>query len=183
MIRTSALLTIAAALLLVAGTATAYPSGTRMQPGLGIFTGVTLDSSDDINMAHNFGFFVDLPLVKRFHIVPSADSYVLNIDPGSGGKKIGKMVTDFNIGFKFVLPLKRLEIYGMVAPGLTNTEGFDDDGDITVKRWGQVGFGGGVYFRLVDLLYLMGQVEYKQTFNDDVNPGTIHTNVGVLFRF
>lgn len=182
MLRISTILASVTAVLFLAGTALAYPSRTQVQPGLGIFTGVTIDSSDDINMAHNFGFFVDLPLVKRFHIVPSADTYVLNIDPGGGAKKIGKVVTDFNLGFKFVLPLNRLEVYAMVAPGLTNTEGIEDN-EVKVKRWGQVGFGGGLYFRLIDMLYAMAQVEYKQTFNDDVNPGTIHTNVGVLFRF
>jgi len=138
-------------------------------PGLGVFTGAKFNASGDWDLSHNFGFFVDIPLVQTFHITPSADTYTIN----------ESAVTDLALAFKFVVPLRFMRPYFAVAPGITT---YRNERDIVLS--GSVGS----YFKLVANLDALVQVEYKRMMTPPegelaTEKGSIHGQVGFLFRF
>jgi len=156
-------LLVAVMLLLVGwtgGAAQAHHYGA----GLGIFSGVKLDSDGIRDLSHNFGFVVDLPLIETFHICPTADTYSVD----------GALVTDLALAFKFVVSMWGVSPYAAIIPGITT---------MADERRVHLAGAGGVYFHLVSNLYLLAQVEYKQMVSSDADSGTLHGQGGVLFRF
>ncbi len=140
------------------------PAMAKPAPGLGVFSGVKFNSVDDFDLSHNFGFFVDLPLVSTFYLSPTADTYTLG----------EAAVTDLTLAFKFVIPLRGWAPYLGVLPGLST---------VSNDRHFIIGGAGGAYIHLVANLSLLVQVEYKQIFKDEIEGGTVHGQGGLLFRF
>lgn len=138
-------------------------------PGLGVFTGAKFNASGDWDPSHNFGFFVDIPLVQTFHITPSADTYTI----------ADAAVTDLSLAFKFVVPLRFMRPYAAISPGITT---YGNERDIVLA--GSVGS----YFKLVANLDLLVQAEYKRMMTPPegelaTEKGSIHGQLGILFRF
>ena len=160
----STILVVFAAGCFVSGNAWAGSSS----PGLSMFSGVSLSSrksgDEDRRWGHNFGFFVDLPIISTFHICPSAEMY--DLDETS--------MTDIAIAFKFVIPMGGLKPYIALVPGITS---------VGNEREGHLGAAGGVYWHLVSNLHLALQAKYKETLSSGSGVRVIHANGGLLFRF
>ncbi len=137
-------------------------------PGLALFSGFVLpdsrNSSNDDDGSHNFGFFVDLPLVYTFHISPGAELY-----------KVGRSnYTDLVISFKFMIPLKGITFFGALVPGITNS-GSD--------RYGHLGLAAGIELKIISNIAFFGQFKYKETLSSGSGLRAFHFNGGLIFHF
>ena len=139
--------------------------------GLGVFIGAAFPQgstatikSTDWQPSLNWGYYVNIPLISTFHLTTSSELY-----------KLGPQnATDFDIAFKFIIPLSGFNIFMGFAPGLTAV---GDALDI------HIGALGGVGFRLVSNLDAFIQLKYTFIFDGDQNIRLFHTNAGILFNF
>lgn len=138
-------------------------------PSLGISAGAVIPDGKissgtlEWDLGRNWGFFVDIPLLKSFHITPSAEIYSL--------KDIN--ATDMSLAFKFMIPLRSLSLYLGVVPGMTALPQ-----DIRVNLGGAVGLS----FHLISNTAFFVQGKYKEVFGDD-SLRVIHLNAGIMFYF
>ncbi|HUX40177.1 MAG TPA: hypothetical protein VMV83_03330 [Rectinemataceae bacterium] len=156
--------------LLVALLAFATAAQNRGGTSLGIFAGGDAPGSATANIASdgqvhlNWGFFVNLPLLQTFNIAPSAEVY-----------KFGTSnATDFDIAFKFVVPLSGLGIFAGISPGLTTVN------TLTAPH---VGVLGGATFGFVSNLDVFAMAKYTIVFDNSQNASVVHANAGIMFYF
>ena len=139
------------------------------EPSLGVFGGLILpDGKVSLKNVHwdpgyNWGFLVDLPLLKSFHLAPTAMMYRLG-DVHAG---------DMNLSFRFVIPTRYLSIYLGIAPGVTALVE-----DLKVNLGGEVGFSA----RLIGNVAFFFQGRYKEIFGGS-GIHVIHFDTGVMFYF
>jgi hypothetical protein len=140
------------------------------RPSLGVFAGAAIPGSNTSNLqgnnqdSFNWGFFVNLPLLQTFDIVPSAELYKF----GQGN------ATDFDLAFKFIVPLSRLEIFAGISPGLTSVS---QTTDLHIAGLA------GATFRLVSNLDAFVQAKYDYILDSGQNTGVTHLDAGILFNF
>ncbi|MEI6876746.1 MAG: hypothetical protein WCL50_16645 [Spirochaetota bacterium] len=115
-------------------------------------------------LALDWGFFVNLPLLQTFHIAPSAELYKFSTSNA----------TDFDLAFKFIVPLNRYSIFVGISPGLTTVN------SLTAPH---VGLLAGASFGLVSNLDAFAQGKYTMVFDGNQNMTVFHLNLGVLFNF
>ena len=139
--------------------------------GLGLSAGIALPrgsttsiASTDWQPSFNWGFYVNIPLVSTFHIMPSSELYKFN----------SQNATDVDIAFKFIVPLGAMDIYVGVAPGLTAVQ------DILALHVGAIG---GASFQLVSNLAAFAQMKYTVLFEGAQNISIMHITAGILFSF
>jgi hypothetical protein len=139
--------------------------------GLGLAAGAALPQgqipgviSTDWQPSFNWGFYVNIPLIYTFHITPSSELYTLG----------SQNATDFDISFKFIVPLSDFNFYAGFAPGLTAVS------EILAPH---VGFLAGGGFTLISNLEAFVQAKYTYVFQGNQNLGVFHVNAGVLFTF
>jgi hypothetical protein len=167
--RTALILALAAVALFLGFPLFAQVSGNSV--GLGISLGAALPQASpagvpgvDTQTSFNWGFYVNIPLVYTFHLTPSSELY-----------KFGTQnATDFDIAFKFIVPLSDFSLYAGLAPGLTAVA------DVLAIH---VGVLAGGTFRLISNLDAFVQAKYAWLFVGDQNIGVFHANAGILFTF
>ena len=137
---------------------------------LGLFAGgdapgaTTANIASDGQIHFNWGFFVNLPLLQTFSLAPSAELYRF----GSSN------ATDFDIAFKFIVPLNNFGVFAGVSPGLTA---------INALTAPHVGVLGGATFGLVSNLDAFVMAKYTAVFDGSQNASVVHVNAGILFYF
>ena len=142
----------------------------RSGTSLGLFAGADAPGSSTANIASdgqlhlNWGFFVNLPLLQTFHIAPSAELYRFQ----------ASNATDFDIAFKFIVPLSNFGVFVGVSPGLTTLNA------LTAPH---VGILGGATFGLVSNLDFFAMAKYTVVFDNTQNASVVHANAGILFYF
>lgn len=150
----------------------AFGLGAQSRSGasLGILVGgdtagaATTNIASDSQVHLNWGFFVNLPLLDTFHIAPSAELY-----------RFGRAnATDFDIAFKFIVPLPNFGVFVGISPGLTTVN------TLTAPH---VGVLGGATFGLVSNLDAFAMAKYTVVFDGSQNASVVHANVGILFYF
>lgn len=133
--------------------------------GLGVGAGVAVPHgavlSSDTTL--NWGFHVDIPVLDSFSISPS--TYLYRID--------GTSATDVSVSFKFVVPLGRLELFGGVTAGLTNTDHIDP----------HVGALAGLEMVLVSNLDVFVQANYRVMLQEGHDTRDLMVFAGPVFRF
>jgi hypothetical protein len=139
--------------------------------GLSAGVGYTFGSTPQIVIAgtdsplsFNWGFYVNIPLIYTFHITPSAELYKLGI----------QNATDFDLAFKFIVPLADFSLFGGVSPGITSVT------DVLALH---AGFLLGGTFHLVSNLEIFVLGKYTFVFEGGANLGVLHLNAGILFSF
>jgi hypothetical protein len=141
--------------------------------GLGVSVGVAMPEGqldeakfdiDDWDPSFNWGFYVNIPLVYTFHIMPSAELYKVG----------GQNATDISLAFKFIFNLWAIDLYAGVVPGLTAIN------DIAAFNVGGLV---GLSFNLFANLDMFVQAKYKVVIHGDRNSRILHANAGVLFTF
>ena len=156
--------------LLVAALSFGIAAQSRSGTSLGIFAGADAPGGSTANIASdgqlhlNWGFFVNLPLLQTFHIAPSAELYRFK----------QSNVTDFDIAFKFIVPLSNWGAFVGISPGLTTVN------TLTAPH---VGVLGGATFGLVSNLDFFAMVKYTVVFDNSQNASVVHANAGILFSF
>ena len=167
--RMKKLLAVACVILIVAGVSIAQQQ--QQGVGLGVEAGATFpqgqpESLDiqDWEPSFSWGFYVNIPLIRSFHITPSARLYKLN----------GENTTDVDLGFKFIVPLSGMNLYAGFTPGITTVS------DVTAPH---VGLVGGTSFDLVSNLDLFAQGTYQISFTENRNFRILNLGAGVLFEF
>jgi hypothetical protein len=161
---------ILAALVGAAFPAMAQVSGNSV--GLGLSMGAALASggtpliplSSNPQMSFNWGFYVNIPLIYTFHITPSSELYQLGL----------LNATDFDLAFKFIVPLSVVDLYVAAVPGLTAV------GQALTPH---VGIQAGGSFSLVSNLDAFIQAKYIWLFEGNSSIGVFHANAGILFNF
>jgi len=138
---------------------------------LGVFVGAGLPQGNTASLPNadgvlsfNWGFYVNIPLIHTFTLTPSSELYRLG----------SQNATDFDIGFKFIVPLDSLSIYAGFAPGLTAASTVIDP---------HVGLLAGVGMKLVSNLDGFAQVKYAFIFDGSENIKVLHLNAGLIFNF
>lgn len=164
--RTSMLAIIVTAALACA----AAPAAAQNRPSLGVSLGGAFPGSPTANIpsdrqaSFNWGFYVNLPLLETFNIVPSAELY-----------KFGQAnATDFDLAFKFIVPLQRFALFAGISPGLTT---------VNSAPVIHIGALGGASFRLAGNLGAFVQAKYNFVIDGSQNTSVIHLNTGLLFNF
>ena len=111
-----------------------------------------------------YGFYVDIPLVSTFHITPSSELYRL----------ADQNATDFDLAFKFIVPLASMDIFAGFVPGLT-----------AVSSTLDVHLGAliGASFSLVSNLSAFVQGKWDLLFDPAQNVNIFHLTAGILFAF
>lgn len=140
-------------------------------PRLGALFGASFPHGDgewEPNFA--WGFFVDIPLASSFQISPSALVYTL--DPEDDAQA-SVSATDVSLSFKFVLPVKPLEIFAGFTAGLTSAA------DLDAHFGGQAGLG----WRIARNFEAVTAVHYKVILEDRGNIQDLKAFVGPAFRF
>ena len=140
--------------------------------GLGVSVGAAFPEGQTIDKidvkswdgSFNWGFYVNIPLISTFHLTPSAELYRFEY----------QNATDFDLAFKFIVPLPRFDLYAGLVPGLTAV------GAVTAPH---VGILGGGAFRLVANLDMFVQAKYMWLFEGGGNLRVLHVNTGILFVF
>jgi hypothetical protein len=137
---------------------------------LGISLGAAIPGAATANvpsdglMSFNWGFYVNLPLLETFHLTPSSELY-----------KFGNQnATDFDMAFKFIVPLQSFALYVGLSPGLTA---------VSALIAPHIGVLGGASFNLVSNLDAFVQAKYDFIFDGNQNTNVLHVNGGVLFNF
>lgn len=157
---------IGLSLLLAVGAFAQNRSGTS----LGIMAGGDIAGASTSNVASdgqvhlNWGFFVNLPLLQTFHIAPSAELYRFG----------AANATDFDIAFKFIVPLQGFGLFAGISPGLTA---------VNTLTAAHVGVLGGGTFGLVSNLDAFALAKYTLVFDGGQNASVWHLNAGILFYF
>jgi hypothetical protein len=138
---------------------------------LGLSVGAAFPSGQTIGIAStdwlpsfNWGFYVNIPLIYTFHLTPSSELYSLG----------GQNATDFDLAFKFIVPLADFSLFFGVSPGLTA---------VSSVLAGHVGVLAGGTFHLVSNLEVFVQGKYSFVFEGNQNMGVLHANAGILFSF
>jgi len=138
--------------------------------GLGVSLGAAFPTSvpvditgADAGASFNWGFYVNIPLIYSFHLTPSSELYKFGTEN----------VTDFDIAFKFIVPLESFNIYAGFSPGLTAASNL-----LAVH----VGVVGGGAIRLVSNLDAFLQVKYVWLFLPSGNNGVVHANAGIILN-
>jgi len=112
----------------------------------------------------NWGFYVNIPLVYAFDLMPSAELYKFN----------AAQATDIDLAFKFIVPIGDLSIYAGFVPGLTA---------VSETLAPHVGALAGVSYRIVSNLSGFLQGKYNVLFDGDANIKVVHLNAGLLLAF
>jgi hypothetical protein len=146
--------------------ASATPDGV----GLGVTLGAVFPKNKGVDFSDvglSWGFWVDIPIVWKFVIAPSAQIY--NI----GGDVDENTATDIDLNFKFIIPIAFTRVFFGAAGGVTVTQGGYSP---------NVGLLAGVSFGLISNLeaFVMGKYE---VIIDDPNTHLIHTTTGLLYVF
>jgi hypothetical protein len=139
--------------------------------GLGLSAGVALPQGSPETVpgansfvSFNWGFYVNIPLIYTFHLTPSSELY-----------KFGSQnATDFDIAFKFIVPLSEFSIYAGFVPGLTTVA------DVLAIHVGALAGGS---FHLISNLEAFVQAKYVWLFVGNQNIGVLHLTAGILFTF
>ena len=148
------------------------PAAAQSREGasLGLSIGAVLPNSSTVNIASdsqthlNWGFFVNLPLLRTFALAPSAELYRFK----------DSNATDFDIAFKFIVPLDRVGAFAGISPGLTA---------INALTAPHVGVLGGGSFELISNLDAFAMAKYTIVFDGAQNASVLHINGGILFNF
>jgi hypothetical protein len=147
----------------------AQESGTN--GGLGVFIGAAFPQgatstipSTDWQPSLNWGYYVNIPLISTFHLTTSSELFKLGT----------QNATDFDLAFKFIIPLSGFKLFVGFAPGLTSV---GDALDI------HIGALGGASFNLVSNLDGFVQAKYTFIFDGSSNIRVLHANAGILFNF
>jgi hypothetical protein len=159
---------------LVVFTVLAMPAAAQISGnsvGLGLSVGAAFPQgntptipSTDWQPSFNWGFYVNIPLIYTFHITPSSELYRLGL----------QNATDFDLAFKFIVPLSIFDLYAGVVPGLTAV------GQALAPHVG-VELGGS--FSIVSNLDGFIQAKYIWLFEGERSIGVLHLNAGILFSF
>ena len=158
------------AALLFGGLAWGLSAQSHSGTSFGLLLGGDLPGSSTTNIASdgqlhlNWGFFVNLPLLQTFDIAPSAELYRFD----------GSNATDFDIAFKFVVPLSGFGVFVGIAPGLTAVNA------LTAPH---VGILGGATFDLVSNLGAFAMAKYTAVFDGSQNASVVRIDGGILFYF
>jgi hypothetical protein len=154
-----------AALFLCLGMAL-HSQGASLGVALGAaFPGpATANVPSDRAASFNWGFYVNIPLLRTFALCPSSELYKF----GSAN------ATDFDLAFKFIVPLGGMGIFAGISPGLTAVNDFIAP---------HVGLVGGATFGLVSNLEAFVQAKYNYLFDSGQDTSVFHVNCGVLFNF
>jgi hypothetical protein len=163
-----------AVLLLTAGLALAavLPAAAQASGvGLGLSAGAAFPLgsttgalTNDGMPSFNWGFYVDIPLIYTFHLTPSSELY----------RFASQNATDFDIAFKFIVPLGGLSLFGGFSPGLTAVS------DVLAAHVGALAGGS---FKLVSNLDAFFQAKWVYIFTGAQNVPVLHANAGILFTF
>ncbi len=157
-------------LLLIAGAAPGVARADSEGVGLGLTVGAVFPKTEGIDFSDvglSWGFWVDIPIVWKFAIAPSAEIY--NI----GGDVDENTATDIDLNFKFIIPVAFTRIFFGAAGGVTVTAGGYDP---------NVGLLAGVGFGLISNLEAFVMAKYEVVI-DDPNTHLIHTTAGLLYVF
>lgn len=164
-------------------TPTASNPGSKMT-GIGIFAGAMTPvypaNKNDYDITESWGFFVNVPIVPHFHIMPQATIYRLKVqnlkDHPGWPKESG--VTDLSINFKFNLPLNRWNLFAMPLMGIS-TGSFAKYDPVQAH----IGAGLGFSVNLVSVLDFFMMTQYKFLIDEDQkNAHFFHTVAGLQFN-
>ena len=144
---------------------------------LGIAAGYNYSdiSKKDIIKDHGsliWGFYVDIPIISTFNIVPSAMLYKVNYNSSD------LVATDISLSAKFKVPLAALTIYGLGTGGLTQIQLGAHDGISP-----HVGIGLGASLNLVSNISFFGEGNYRIVLADNGNIKNYLLTVGILWGF
>ena len=165
--RTTLAILVVACLLLVP----VHESAAETKPSIGIAGGAIIpggklnkNTKIEWDLHYNWAMFVDIPLVKFFHLAPSAEIY-----------RVGKLhLSDMCLGFRFMIPTRILSINLGIVPGITAA------GDqIHINLGGELGVTG----RIVSNLGWFVNSKYEEVFTDGGGLHTIHLYGGMKFFF
>ncbi len=132
-------------------------------------------SKENVVKDHNnliWGFYVDIPLISTFNIVPSAMLYKVNY---LGADLVA---TDISLSAKFKVPLAKLTLYALGTGGLTQIQLSAKDGISP-----HVGFGFGASLNLVSNISFFGEGNYRIILVDNGNIKNYFLSVGILWGF
>jgi hypothetical protein len=115
-------------------------------------------------ISFDYGFYVDIPLISTFHITPSSELY----------RFADQNATDFDLAFKFIVPLASMDIFAGLVPGLTAV------GSTLDLHLGALV---GASFALVSNLSAFVQGKWDLLFDPAQNVNVFHVTAGVLFAF
>jgi hypothetical protein len=118
-----------------------------------------------------WGFWVDIPIVWKFNITPSAELFKVG----------GVNVTDVDLNFKFIIPIAFIRLFAGPSIGVTNAEAYHFNAGVLA----------GISFRIFGPLELFAMGAYRIIIGDDKpetteiegNVHNIHLNAGALFVF
>jgi hypothetical protein len=142
---------------------TEKPASLGLSMGLALPYGET-NSIQDSEASFGLGFYVDLPLIDSFYIVPSAELYGLS----------DMSAADIDMGFKYILPISGFKVYAGVTTGVTSVA------DVVPFH---VGLLAGGSMKLMKKLDAFAQVKYNVLFEGGRNMGVFHINAGIQFEF
>ncbi len=161
---------LAAILFVFAGTGL-FAQSSATPVSLGVFVGAAFPQGNtstfpdaDATTSFNWGFYVNIPLAQTFAITPSAELY-----------KLGQQnATDFDIAFKFIVPVNKWSFYAGFSPGLTAGNEVIDP---------HIGLLAGAGMNLVSNIDAFAQVKYAFIFDGSENLRALHVNAGLIFNF
>jgi len=161
---------LAAAFLFLAGLGVSARSF-ETPVSLGVFVGAALPKGNTASlpdadgvMSLNWGFYVNIPLIHTFTLTPSSELYKLG----------SQNATDFDIAFKFIIPLNKFSLYAGFSPGLTAASKVIDP---------HVGVLAGGAMNLMSNIDGFAQVKYAFIFDGSENIKALHVNAGLIFNF
>lgn len=158
---------VLAALLLATCALSAFAQAPGSDVGLGVSLGAAFPLSAGVGSggdpSFNWGFYVNIPLMYSFHLAPSAEVYQYG----------GQNVTDFDIAFKFIVPLSDFSIYAGFSPGLTTEPSALEM---------HVGLVGGGSLRMVSNVDAFVQIRYTWVFLPVGSTEVLHANAGVILN-
>lgn len=130
----------------------------------------TMEINDHNNVI--WGFYVDIPVVSTFNLVPSALLYKVNLNDTE------LSTTDISLSAKFKVPLAKLTAYFLATGGLTQIQLSATDGISA-----HVGFGAGVSLNLVSNISFFAEGNYRMILTDDGNIKNYFLSTGILWGF
>jgi len=125
-------------------------------------SGQTIANNGTISF--NWGFYVNIPLVYAFDLMPSAELYRFE----------SMQATDIDLAFKFLVPIGSGSVYVGFVPGLTA---------VSETLAPHVGGLAGVSYRIISNLSGFVQGKYNVLFDGSSNIKVIHINAGILLAF
>ena len=180
---------------------TASNPGAKMT-GLGVYAGIMTPINGanwrDYKVSESWGFYVNIPVIPHFHIMPQANIYRL-VFKGKGSNEIlyktnakGQLVpylnkylpaketgvTDLSLNFKFNLPIGRWNLFLAPVMGISNG-GFAHNDPVHAH----VGAGLGFTVNLVSVLDFVLMTQYKFMIDSSQdNIHFFHTFAGLQFN-